>query len=333
MGLVRIVRRCRMPRWSAILVPFLIYAIFIIVVLNFSFPHRKRTEEVTTDYVSTVGKGPETIILASADTDGTNLLRSTFRKTDLDADGLLTIQELAKFINGRVREHIQAAVRANPFAFAEIDLSPRDGLVTWEEYHAHFLKEHGLDEDYIGSHNEQKHVGLNRKTKETIMRDKALWLEAARTDPFSLTLDEFLAFRHPESSAANLLSLVDDLLRQFDLDGDDVLTMEEFSTNPDEEEDAKIANSASHRKTVAEKQEEFRRLIDKNGDGRADRGELLSYIDPRHPRHSLQEAATLFSLADANRDGRLSIEEVLAQASVFLASKMINTAENFHEDF
>lgn len=32
---------------------------------------------------------------------------------------------------------------------------------------------------------------------EQIMKDKALWNEAARTDSFSLTLDEFLAFRHP----------------------------------------------------------------------------------------------------------------------------------------
>ncbi|XP_059620991.1 45 kDa calcium-binding protein [Phlebotomus argentipes] len=333
MGVLRMLRRCGMPRWSAVLVPFLFYAIFIIVVLNLSFPLKKATEDTTPDYVSVPPKAPETVILASADTDGTNLLRAAFRKADLDADGFLAIQELARYINTRVREHIQAAVRANPFAFAEIDVSPRDGLVTWEEYHAHFLKDHGLDEDYIGAHSEQKHVGLDRKTKETIMRDKALWLEAARTDPFSLTLDEFLAFRHPESSAANLLSLVDDLLRQFDLDGDDVLTLEEFSSNPDDDDDAKLANSASHRKSVAEKREEFRRLIDKNSDGRADRAELLSYIDPRHPRHSLQESATLFSLADANRDGKLSLDEVLSQAGVFLASKMINTSENFHEDF
>ncbi|GAB0091617.1 45 kDa calcium-binding protein [Sergentomyia squamirostris] len=331
-----LLRRCRLPRWTAILVPFLVYAIFIIVVLNLSFPLLKRTEGTasTTRYsLDFDAKSPETVILANADVDGTNLLRMTFRKADLDSDGFLAIQELAKFINARVREHIQSAVRANPFAFAEIDVSPQDGLVTWDEYHAHFLREHGLDDDYIGTHSEQKHVGLDRKTKEIMMRDKALWLEAARTDPFSLTLEEFLSFRHPESSAANLLSLVDDLLRQFDLDGDDVLTIEEFSSNPDEEDDAKVVNSPSHIRSVTEKKEEFRRLIDKNSDGKAERAELLFYIDPRHPRHSLQEASTLFSLADANRDGRLTIQEVLGQAPVFLASKMINTAENFHEDF
>ncbi len=64
-----------------------------------------------------------------------------------------------------------------------------------------------------------------------MMRDKALWAEAARTDSFSLTLDEFLTFRHPESSVSNLLTLVDDLLRQFDEDGDDNLTLDEFSVN------------------------------------------------------------------------------------------------------
>lgn len=30
-----------------------------------------------------------------------------------------------------------------------------------------------------------------------LTRDKALWNEAARTDSYSLTLDEFLSFRHP----------------------------------------------------------------------------------------------------------------------------------------
>lgn len=70
---------------------------------------------------------------------------------------------------------------------------------------------------------------ITKQFVEEMMRDKALWSEAARTDSFSLTLDEFLTFRHPESSISNLLTLVDDLLRQFDEDGDDNLTLDEFS--------------------------------------------------------------------------------------------------------
>lgn len=47
---------------------------------------------------------------------------------------------------------------------------------------------------------------------EIISRDRASWSEAARSDPDSLTLDEFLAFRHPESSHVTILALVDELL-------------------------------------------------------------------------------------------------------------------------
>lgn len=141
------------------------------------------------------------------------------------------------------------------------------------------------------------------------MKDKALWNEAARTDSFSLTLDEFLQFRHPESSAVNLLSLVDDLLRQFDEDGDDYLTMDEFSQVSADDLDDKWRKYVIT-KTVHEREEEFKRLIDLNKNGKADRSELLSYIDPRHPRHALQEAVSLFNVADENNDRRLMLKEV-----------------------
>lgn len=141
------------------------------------------------------------------------------------------------------------------------------------------------------------------------MRDKALWNDAARTDSFSLTLDEFLSFRHPESSAVNLLGLVDDLLRQFDENGDDYLTMEEFSQLSVDDVDEKLEKYVIT-KTVHDRQQEFRRIIDLNKDGKADRSELLSYIDPRHPRHALQEAVVLFDIADEDKDERLSLEEV-----------------------
>lgn len=64
---------------------------------------------------------------------------------------------------------------------------------------------------------------------EQIMRDKASWMEAAKSNPDSLTVDEFLAFTHPESSAANQLTLVDELYDRFDRDGDEMLTEDEFA--------------------------------------------------------------------------------------------------------
>ncbi|KAG4069741.1 hypothetical protein HA402_003182 [Bradysia odoriphaga] len=251
---------------------------------------------------------------------------------DLNKDLTLTVQELARFINGRVRDHVDMAIKTNPHNFAAIDVSPRDGLVTWDEYHAFFLKSRGLNDEYIRNHDEKKHILLDRKTKEEMMRDKALWSEAARTDSFSLTLDEFLIFRHPESSVSNLLTLVDDLLRQFDEDGDDNLTLDEFSQVSADDLDDKWRKYIIT-KTMYERQEEFKRLIDTDHNGKANRSELLSYVDPRHPRHALTEAASLFNLADENNDQRLSLDEVLNHADSFIRSKVISTYENFHDEF
>lgn len=124
-------------------------------------------------------------------------LKTVFSRADLNGDSLLTIQELARYINRRIREHIEASIRNNPILFSEIDHAPRNGLITWDEYYAYFLRTLGYDEQFIQQLDRVKQSQLDRNTKEMLMRDKALWNEAARTDSFSLTLDEFLAFRHP----------------------------------------------------------------------------------------------------------------------------------------
>lgn len=59
-----------------------------------------------------------------------------------------------------------------------------------------------------------------------------------------------------------------------------------------------------------ERREEFKKIIDKNNDGKADRGELMAYVDWKNPRHAIKEAVTLMNLSDTNKDNKLSLEEV-----------------------
>lgn len=294
-----------------------------------AFPSNPTTARRISDELEENGNNLDTVIY-NVDEAATQELTEAFNKADINKDKSLSVQELAKYINFKIRDHIDTAIRTNPTTFVEIDLKPRDGLVSWEEYQLFTLREKGYNESYMKKKN---YNTLNRKVKESIARDKALWMEAARTDPLSLTLDEFLSFRHPESSTVNLLNLVDDILRQFDIDGDERLTMGEFSdVLPNGVADAsskKIILSQSER----ERKAEFKKIIDKNKDGKADRGELLSYVDPRHPRYAIQEASTLFTLADKNADRLLTLQEIIAKSSIFISSKMINTAESFHDEF
>lgn len=61
--------------------------------------------------------------------------------------------------------------------------------------------------------------------------------------------------------------------------------------------------------------------------------ELLLYNDPLNALHAKREAQELIRTADVNKDGRLSIDEVLGRAHMFMGSKAVNTAKNIHEEF
>lgn len=194
------------------------------------------------------------------------------------------------------------------------------------------MKKHGYKDEYINNHNEKKHSLLSRKQKEAIMRDKALWLEAAKYDNDVVTLSEkeFLLFKHPEASDLRLSDTVDDLMKQLDLDGNDFLSVEEFiEALPS---DANLMPRLA-KASVKERREEFVKFIDINGNGHASRDELLQYIDPRNPRHANQEANNLFMVADTNHDNILTIQEMLSKSEIFLASKMISAFDSLHDEF
>lgn len=87
------------------------------------------------------------------------------------------------------------------------------------------------------------------------------------------------------------------------------------------------------RQDEKERRIEFRNAIDLNGDGKADKRELLHYVAPQSPRHSEHEAEALLALADNDHDNTLSLDEILAHPTLFLKSKMVDTAMSFHDEF
>lgn len=279
MKLVRVCRiaKCKVSAW----IPLLLYVSFISLMLSVTFPNglkklKDQNKETPSPDSSEEegelnrvfhGDGQVESIILPENTEASNVLKFAFRKADSNADGSLSIRELAKYINLKIQDHIDTAIKRNPQIFSEIDKTPIDGLVTWDEYHTHFLKnlKLDLDDNYISNHDEKKHVKLDRKAKESLMRDKARWAEVLASDPTSLTLDEFLAFQHPEASTSNLLNLVEDILRHFDVDGDDLLTADEFTNT--------YSSSADNKKlflsdNLQERRAEFKKLIDKNHDGK-----------------------------------------------------------------
>lgn len=131
------------------------------------------------------------------------------------------------------------------------------------------------------------------------MRGKAAWSETAKNDPAHLNLDEFLSFRHPESSYTSIIYLVDEIFKKFgkflkrairskwesrsfqkflnvfhftDTDADEVLTEDEFSTVRGDEDDERPKSMTQEEN---ERRREFREMVDLNRDGMATRKEML----------------------------------------------------------
>ncbi|CAL4117612.1 unnamed protein product [Meganyctiphanes norvegica] len=257
-----------------------------------------------------------------------NILTKIFKKSDENADGELDLNELSSAISKKIKEHLSQALRENFYMFTSIDNNPKNGRISWEEYHAYFLKQRGYDDAFIKNHKEN-HRHMPREIKEAIMRDKAAWSQAARDDPNTLTIDEFLSFRHPESSHATILTIVEETIGRLDMDDDNELTPQEFS-DPSMNE---VPDDMTLQEFQQERLHEFKTIIDTDNNGKIDRRELLMYIDPRNVHHAEKEAVLLLGAADVDHDGVLNLEEILDKREMFIVSKLVDAAKSFHDEF
>ena len=92
------------------------------------------------------------------------------------------------------------------------------------------------------------------------------------TKHFRLNIDEFLAFTHPESSHSILAQQTEETLGRFDGDGDGVITLEEYVSDP------YIEFTPDELK---DRQNIFHSMMDADGNGKVDRRELITYLDPK----------------------------------------------------
>ncbi|KAL7644170.1 UNVERIFIED_CONTAM: hypothetical protein RMT77_004996 [Armadillidium vulgare] len=257
-----------------------------------------------------------------------SILRKIFKNADKNSDSYLDTIELVSWIGIRIKEHLTQALQDNIFIFTAIDIKPRNGVISWEEYFHYFLKNRGYSEEFIKEHYSSL-KGMPRELKEAIMREKAAWSQSVRDDPSRLSLDEFLAFRHPESSHATIIAIVEETLGRLDVDEDGVLSETEFS-DPEFNE---IPDHLNNNQFREERIKEFRTAVDKDGDGNANRRELIDYFNPRNIHHAEKDALDLIGLADVNGDGKLSLAEVLMHKEEFMRSKMVDVSISFHDEF
>ena len=183
----------------------------------------------------------------------------------------------------------------------------------WQEWLAKFYQLHNIK-------SEQE---MNRGHKEKLAAARAAWSESARSTPDALNIDDFLSFSHPESSHSALAQQMEELIGRHDDDGDGIITLKEYLEDP-------FIDFTPEEKTARKKQ--FLDQIDSNGNEKAERREILTYLDPKHIAQSKEEAIRLLTSADFDNDGYLSFKELEQRAQMFLDSKWVSPEKAFHWD-
>jgi len=284
------------------------------------------------DYKKEIFLGNHEEIENGSEEEVIDKLRDIFHKVDADSNGFISEVELEKWIELRIKEHFKEADEENEIVFKELD-TDKDGFITWKEFHIQFLLAKGYEKDAAERHAEDYDtINLEGDVKEQIIRHKFRWADAdEEPQDNSLSLKEFKSFRHPEQSNNMLGRMVRDILDNLDRDNDGILTEEEFTALPPGEVDDKWREV--DRAWQDERRKEFREVIDLDRDGKVTKDELKNYVDPKNPSHATLEAKNLIQLADTDRDGQLSLSEVLDNIDLFLGSKMVNTGRSFHDEF
>ncbi|VDK57633.1 unnamed protein product, partial [Cylicostephanus goldi] len=115
-----------------------------------------------------------------------------------------------------------------------------------------------------------------------------------------------------------------------DINGDGVVKREEFAApHPAERKNPKDKKS---KQRMLEREAEFDKQVDTNGDGIATLEELFEYINPRNAKSLASEARELLESIDSNGDHKLSLQELLDRDRLIEYSPLISVAEILHDD-
>ncbi|KAL4225381.1 hypothetical protein ACF0H5_016070 [Mactra antiquata] len=232
-------------------------------------------------------------------------------KIDRDHDQFVTEDELQQWI-----QYVQKKYVIEDTDRMWKDHEHDDNTLTWESYRK---KTYGYEydpeeaEDYA----------------EMVKRDERKFAQADEDHDGKLTKEEFAAFLHPEEHEHMKDIVVLETIEDIDKDKDGKISLDEYIgdmwPNKDEEEP----------EWVKGERDQFATYRDTNGDGHMDSDEVKNWIIPPNYDHSEAEAKHLIYETDANKDGKLTKQEILDKYDIFVGSQATDFGDALtrHDEF
>ncbi|XP_077373047.1 reticulocalbin-2 [Festucalex cinctus] len=236
------------------------------------------------------------------------------KRIDKNADKHLSPEEIALWIQHVYRKY---ALDDAEERFAEFDTN-KDGVVSWEEYNmAVHDKLFNFDESTILDDPEQESV------RHLHLKERRRFNFADLDGTPGLNVTEFLAFTHPSEVDHMADFAIEDVLNDYDLDQDGLISLKEFIGDIRSEEDAPS-------QWEVEETVRFKDLYDQDKDGKLNREEQLRWIAPNSYGAAREEALHLIKEMDQDGDGQISEGEVLKNQDTFLNSEVTDYGRHLH---
>ncbi|XP_077424385.1 reticulocalbin-2 [Vanacampus margaritifer] len=236
------------------------------------------------------------------------------KKIDKNADKHLSAEEIALWIQHVYRKY---ALDDAEERFAEFDTN-KDGVVSWEEYNmvVHDKLFH-FDESTILDDPEQESL------RHLHLKERRRFNFADLDGTLGLNVTEFLAFTHPSEVDHMADFAIEDVLNDYDLDQDGLISLKEFIGDIRRGEDAPS-------QWEVEETVRFKDLYDQDKDGMLNREEQLRWIAPNSYGAAREEALHLIKEMDQDGDGQISEAEVLKNQDTFLNSEVTDYGRHMH---
>lgn len=227
-------------------------------------------------------------------------------RLDEDQNGFVSKGELSRW----VVNSFQSISKQDALDQLKEEDENQDGSISWSEHYKNNFNlgaEQTLDE------------------KEMIYEDRELFNAADLNHDGLLDSSEFPLFTSPEDFPPMFDTLYRLTMRRRDINGDGVLSFDEYIVN----EKGVMPDRTSEGYLIDK--EKFENDLDRNKDGLLSKEETISWIVPNATEIANEEAEHLIDACDDNKDGQLSIDEIVNNYDVFMESEVTEYGDKLKE--